>query len=184
MWIFLNVDLLADSSDAQPAERASATAAMAAQDTWLQEQPALRLVVTSDWRHRLTLDQLCAPLSPLARTRVQGTTLLYGELAAGPRPTREDEVLDWLAHQGLRDSPWLAVDPRTGDFQRHPARVLAGRLFTADTVRQLRWRCQWWLRPTGERPASGPGSVLRPAPPPCPGCPAPRPAATGLWPAG
>ena len=37
--------------------------------------PALRLVVTSDWRHRLTLDQLCAPLSPLARARVQGTTL-------------------------------------------------------------------------------------------------------------
>lgn len=133
----------------------------------LVDWPALSLVITSERRHRATIDQLAAPLHRMHRRRIIGTTRLHGDLAGGHRSGAEDDILHWLHCAGLLHAPWLALDHRLDDFERHRDRVVACEGFTAATAARLNARLDAMGRQVGPCQAACPaGTVALHATPP------------------
>ncbi|MBZ8141117.1 hypothetical protein CLD22_14540 [Rubrivivax gelatinosus] len=124
MLIFLNTDCLTGAADAAAHARGGVPGFEAVLQAW----PQLRLVLTSERRHWTTIDRLGAMFSAPLRTRILGTTPIYGALAQS-RPGREDEILDWLRQGDADDADWLAVDDRRDEFHAHTHRLIACRWF-------------------------------------------------------
>lgn len=144
MLVFLNIDCLLDRT-------ATATALPAATEgvepiglpgfeSALEAWPQMRVVITGERRYRMTIEQLRAPFAPPYRPRVIATTLLYGALARGAAPTREQEILDWLRHADALHADWLALDHRSDDFQAHADRLLACSPFDRWSLERLHAR--------------------------------------------
>lgn len=77
-------------------------------ETWLREQPAVDVVVSSNWRETHTLDELRGFFSADLRPRVIGCTPVL------PDARREDEILFAVREYGIRT--WAALDDRPQQF--------------------------------------------------------------------
>lgn len=135
MLLFLNLECILGSSS----YGAHAPGALGVPDfeAALAAWPALRIVITSEMRYRMTLEALRGCFSPGFRAQVVDTTLQYGALAQGPRLTREQEIQDWLWHARERGAAWIALDNRVEDFVRHTDRLVACPDFTPQVVSEL-----------------------------------------------
>ncbi len=135
MLLFLNLECILGSSS----YGAHAPGALGLPDfeAALAAWPALRIVITSEMRYRMTLEALRGCFSPGFRSQVVDTTLHYGALAQGPRLTREQEIQDWLWHARERGADWIALDNRIEDFARHADRLVACPAFSAVVISEL-----------------------------------------------
>jgi hypothetical protein len=109
--------------------------------------PGARLVISSNWRKRLSLDALQRMFSEAAAPRVIGVT---PELGAFTRHHRYNEVLLYLKQRGEPGAPWVAVEDdeahfppgsplviteTTVGFDEHAARALRDALGTGELRR-------------------------------------------------
>lgn len=138
MLLFLNIDCIqsVSSHDADVAGVLGVPAFEAA----LAALPPLRIVITSEMRYRVTIEQLRGFFSPRFRPQVVDTTLHYGALAQGPRLTREQEILDWLRHGRDREADWIALDNRVDDFVRFADRLVACPALSLLVISELQTR--------------------------------------------
>lgn len=123
MLVFLNIECLlpqATTQAAGAAERLGLPGFESVLDAW----PQLRVVITSELRYRMTIDQLRSLFAPRCRDRVIATSLLYGALARAAALSREQEILDWLHHARADDADWLALDRRADGFLAHIDRLV------------------------------------------------------------
>ena len=170
MLVFLNIDCLVRQVSAAAGTAAGEPLCVPAFESVLDAWPRLRLVITSDCRYRMTIEQLRAQFAPPYRPRVIATTLLYGALATHTALTREQEILDWLRHADALHADWLALDDRGADFQAHADRLLGCVRFDRPTLELLHARLlQRLVPPQGglpprRDPGLGPGPVAPPGP--------------------
>lgn len=69
------------------------------------------VVISSNWREDMSLEQLQALFSPDIRHRIIGATpVIEIEFPAGPHGTREAEILWFLEQDGHKGRPWIALD--------------------------------------------------------------------------
>lgn len=125
MLVFLNIECLLPKATptaqaAGPAELLGLPGFESVLDAW----PQLRVVVTSELRYCMTIEQLRSLFAPRCRDRVIATSLLYGALARGAALSREQEIQDWLHHARADDADWLALDRRADGFQAHIDRLV------------------------------------------------------------
>jgi hypothetical protein len=102
--------------------------------------PQLRLVVASEARYWMTLEQMRALFSTRCRHRVMATTLFYGALSQQRARTREAEILDWLRHAGVPQADWLALDNRQDHFPTQSGRLVQCKRVDVDAVVALHAR--------------------------------------------
>ncbi|CAN7379902.1 HAD domain-containing protein [Variovorax sp. LjRoot178] len=92
----------------------------------LREFPHVRIVISSMWRERYSLDELRTFFSPDIGARIIGTTPPPRRDNAGyAHARREGEICDWLAANGSVDQPWVALDDAEWQFDRHIDRLVA-----------------------------------------------------------
>jgi len=135
MLVFVNLDCMlpAGPDAASPDEGLGVSAFESVLDAW----PQLRVVITSELRYRMTIEQLRAIFSARCRQRVIATSLLYGALAQGATLTREQEILDWLRHADAPHADWLALDKPGVEFQLHADRLVACARFDRPALARL-----------------------------------------------
>lgn len=90
----------------------------------LRLHPHVRIVISSLWRLRMELPQLCEIFSPDIRNRVIDTTPLPHRFddAIYILDFREREILRWLEANGGADQPWVALDDAS--FLNHLDRLV------------------------------------------------------------
>jgi hypothetical protein len=152
MLVFLNIDCLLPMAPltadaAGPAESLGLAGFESVLDAW----PPLHVVITSELRYRMTIEQLRSLFAPRCRPRVIATSLLYGALAHGSALGREQEILHWLRHAGAESADWLALDHRHADFQLHADRLLACTCFDRTARADLNARLLQWA---GRQPSA------------------------------
>lgn len=78
-------------------------------ESLLRDFTTVQIVIASDWRHRMTLDDLRQYFAADMRSRVIGVTpsLPLGDDWIG---CRQREALAWLAGHDQSDMPWVALD--------------------------------------------------------------------------
>ncbi|KWT97705.1 MULTISPECIES: HAD domain-containing protein [unclassified Variovorax] len=92
----------------------------------LREFPHVRIVISSMWRERLSLDELREFFSPDIGPRIIGATPLPKRDNAGyVHARREGEICEWLAANGGVEQPWVALDDAEWQFDRHVNRLVA-----------------------------------------------------------
>lgn len=162
MLVFVNIDCLTRTlpaaTDPGPGEPLGLPGFESVLDAW----PQLGLVITSEIRYRMTIEQLRALFAQRHRPQVIATTLLYGALARRTTPTREQEILDWLRHADAERADWLALDDRGDDFQAHADRLVSCASFDRPALEALRARL---LQRADHRPAALPARSERRAGP-------------------
>lgn len=75
----------------------------------LRDFPHVRIVISSDWRQRMSLDDIRQYFSPDIRARIVGATPSF-PLADDWVGCRHREALAWLASTSQADVPWVALD--------------------------------------------------------------------------
>jgi hypothetical protein len=94
----------------------------------LEEFPEASVVLSTSWRTFLNFEQLTVPLETALRRRVIGVTPRFADFPA-PRPLvpyrRHAECIQWLAENGMQDSPWLALDDRPSWFEPYCEHLVA-----------------------------------------------------------
>lgn len=86
-------------------------------ERWLEANPEVHVVVSSDWRCSHTVTQFAEYFSEALRARVLDVT---PEQRGVPR---EAEILAWLQAHDFR--PWVALDDKPGEFPTTAHRHLA-----------------------------------------------------------
>lgn len=76
----------------------------------LRDFPEVRVVVSSDWRHHHTLDELRLFFSPELRSQIIGVTPRLDKGAGDWTGYRQREALAYLNSIGEPSSPWIAID--------------------------------------------------------------------------
>jgi hypothetical protein len=102
--------------------------------------PQVRLVIASEARYWMTLEQMRALFSTKCRHRVMATTLFYGALSQQRARTREAEILDWLRHAGVSQADWLALDNRQDHFPTQAGRMVKCKRVDGETASVLHAR--------------------------------------------
>lgn len=126
MLLFLNIDCLLSVTPPTPATPGAPEAlGLPGFEAVLDAWPQLRVVITSELRYRMTIEQLRSLFAPHRRPRIIATTLQYGALAYEGALGREQEIVHWLRHVHAEAADWLALDHRRGDFQQHADRLVA-----------------------------------------------------------
>ena len=115
-------------------------------ETLLREFPHVRIVISSMWRERYSLDELRAFFSPDIGARIIGATPLPRRDNAGyVHARREGEICEWLAANGGVEQPWVALDDAEWQFDRHMDRLVACGSFVGfddEAAHALRYRLE------------------------------------------
>jgi hypothetical protein len=91
----------------------------------MRDFPLVRIVVSSTWRYKFTLDQMRAYFSPDIAARIIGATPQSEIANSGYQAARrENEILDWLAASGNTGIQWVALDDAAWQFVRCRDRVV------------------------------------------------------------
>ncbi|SCK38050.1 hypothetical protein VAR608DRAFT_3529 [Variovorax sp. HW608] len=111
----------------------------------LREFAEVRIVISSMWRERHTLDQLREFFSDDLRHRIVGVTPLPVRGPGGYAPARrEGEILAWLETHGGVEQPWVAPDDAEWQFDRYLHRlVVCGSFVGFDEAAELALRAHF-----------------------------------------
>lgn len=90
----------------------------------LRDFPQIEVVISSTWRHHLTLNQLRERFAADLRARIVGVTPTSAD-GASSRQQREMECLEWLSTHRAIGTPWIALDDSAWLYRQHPERVVA-----------------------------------------------------------
>lgn len=82
----------------------------------LRDFPHVRIVISSDWRQRMSLDDIRQYFSSDMRPRVIGVTPSF-PLADDWIGCRHREALAWLTDTNQADVPWVALDDVRENWQ-------------------------------------------------------------------
>lgn len=93
--------------------------------------PAVRIVISSSWRHHFDLERLRPCFSGDIAERIDDTTPLW--VPGGPA-NRFQEILAFVCSRGLDEAGWLALDDSAFEFPRSCANLVLcdGRFGLAD----------------------------------------------------
>lgn len=83
--------------------------------------PAVRIVISSSWRHHFALDRLHPFFSGDIAERIDGTTPLW--VPGGPA-NRFQEIMASVCSRGLDEAGWLALDDSAFEFPRSCANLV------------------------------------------------------------
>lgn len=116
----------------------------------LREFDGVRIVISSAWRERYSLERLREFFSEDLQHRVIGVTPLPVRDPAGYVPARrEGEILAWLEENGGTQQPWVALDDADWQFDRYLNRLVAcGSFIGFDEAAELALRnhLEGWAR--------------------------------------
>lgn len=83
--------------------------------------PAVRIVISSSWRHHFDLDRLRPFFSGDIAERIDGTTPLW--VPGGPA-NRFEEIMAFVRSRDLDEAGWLALDDSAFEFPRSCANLV------------------------------------------------------------
>ena len=83
--------------------------------------PAVRIVISSSWRHHFDLDRLRPFFSGDIAERIDGTTPLW--VPGGPA-NRFEEIMAFVRSRDLDEAGWLALDDSAFEFPRGCANLV------------------------------------------------------------
>jgi len=106
----------------------------------LRRFPAVRIVISSSWRHHFDLERLRPCFSGDIAERIDDTTPLW--VPSGPA-NRFQEIMAFVRSRDLDEAGWLALDDSAFEFPRSCANLVLcdGRFgFTEDVAMRLAGR--------------------------------------------
>ena len=83
--------------------------------------PAVRIVISSSWRHHFDLEQMRPCFSGDIAERIDDTTPLW--VPGGPA-NRFEEIMAFVRSRGLDEAGWLALDDSAFEFPRSCANLV------------------------------------------------------------
>lgn len=83
--------------------------------------PAVRIVISSSWRHHFDLERLRPFFSGDIAERIDDTTLLW--VPGGPA-NRFEEIMAFVRFRSLDEAGWLALDDSAFEFPRSCANLV------------------------------------------------------------
>lgn len=91
----------------------------------LRDFPTVEIVISSMWRYSFPLERLRERFSEDIRVRIISITPLIDlNEGGGPRPTREDEIAQWMVENNQQSEDWLALDDAVWQFPTTRHRVI------------------------------------------------------------
>ncbi|MBK6631534.1 MAG: hypothetical protein IPG33_11115 [Betaproteobacteria bacterium] len=83
--------------------------------------PAVRIVISSSWRHHFAIERLRPSFSGDIAERIDDTTSLW--VPGGPA-NRFEEIMAFVCSRGLDEAGWLALDDSAFEFPRSCANLV------------------------------------------------------------
>ncbi|MCG3135896.1 MAG: hypothetical protein HMLKMBBP_03672 [Planctomycetes bacterium] len=83
--------------------------------------PAVRIIISSSWRHHFALERLRPCFSGDIAERIDGTTPLW--VPDGPA-NRFEEIMAFVRSRDLNEAGWLALDDSAFEFPRSCANLV------------------------------------------------------------
>lgn len=113
MLLFLDIDGVLHAEPIVPGQE---LAHLPTLEAILREFPAVKIVISSNWRVKQGFTELQAIFSADIAHRVLGVTPILTGYASWPY-TRQSEIVEWLRANELAHSAWIALDDKPHLFR-------------------------------------------------------------------